>query len=60
MLIPQRLFNVISEVKKFNINYHDVNDNKMQFIGQTIATVKTTNTTLQLMLLITTAIKKHR
>ena len=38
-----------------NNDYKDVNDNKIEFIGQTNATVKTNTTTLQLPLLITKA-----
>ena len=41
--------------KKKKKNYKDVNDNKIEFRGQTLATVKTNNTTLQLPLLITKA-----
>ena len=40
---------------KLNTNYKDVNDNKIEFRGQTLATVKTNNTTLHLPLLITKA-----
>ena len=40
---------------KLNTNYKDVNNNKIEFRGQTLATVKTNNTTLQLPLLITKA-----
>ena len=54
-LIPQRLFNDTSEVTKWNTSYKDVNDNKIEFLGQTIASVKTNNTTEQLPLLITRA-----
>ena len=54
-LIPQRLFNEITNVEKMNNDYKDVNDNKIEFIGQTNATVKTNTTTLQLPLLITKA-----
>ena len=54
-LIPQRLFNEITKVEKMNNDYKDVNDNKIEFIGQTNATVKTNTTTLQLPLLITKA-----
>ena len=36
-------------------NYKDVTDNKIEFVGQTTATVKTIKTTLQLPLLITKA-----
>ena len=54
-LIPQKLFKGTSEVTKLNTNYKDVNDNKIEFRGQTLATVKTNNTTLQLPLLITKA-----
>ena len=53
-LIPQRLFNE-TKVEKMNNDYKDVNDNKVEFIGQTNATVKTNTTTLQLPLLITKA-----
>ena len=38
-----------------NNDYKDANDNKIEFIGQTNATVKTNTTTLQLLLLITKA-----
>ena len=38
-----------------NNDYKDVNDNKIEFIGQTNATVKTNTTTLQLPLLSTKA-----
>ena len=41
-------------MKKLNTSYKDVND-KSEFRGQTIATVKTNNTTLQLPLLTTKA-----
>ena len=54
-LIPQKLFKDTSEVTKLNTSYKDVNDNKIEFRGQTLATVKTNNTTLQLPLLITKA-----
>ena len=49
-LIPQRLFNDISAVTELNTSYKDVNDNKIEFLGQTKATVETNNTTLQLLL----------
>ena len=52
-LIPQRLFDNITKVEKMNTNYKDVNDNKIEFVGQTTATVKINKTTLQLPLLIT-------
>ena len=52
-LIPQRLFSDISEVTKCNTSYKDVNDNKVELLGKTKATVKTNNTTLQIPLLIT-------
>ena len=35
-----------------NTNYKDVNDSKIEIVGQTTATVKTNKTTLQLPLLI--------
>ena len=54
-LIPQCLFNDISEVTKLNSSYKDVNDNKVEFLGQTKATVTTNITALQLLLLITKA-----
>ena len=54
-LIPQRLFNDISEETKLNTNYNDVNDNKVEFPEQTNATVNTNNKTLQLPPLITKA-----
>ena len=38
-----------------NTDYKDVNDNKIEFVGQTDATVKTNTTSLQLPLLITKA-----
>ena len=50
-LIP----NEITKVQKMNNDYKDVNDNKIEFIEQTNATVKTNTTTLQLPLLITKA-----
>ena len=54
-LIPKCLFNEITKVEKMNNDYKDVNDNKIEFIGQTNATVKTNTSTLQLPLLITKA-----
>ena len=42
-----------SEVTKLNTNFKDVNDNQIEFIGQTKATVRNYNTTLQLPLPIT-------
>ena len=54
-LTPQSLFNEITRVEKMNTDYKDVNDNKIEFVGQTNATVKTNKTTLQLPLLITRA-----
>ena len=54
-LIPQRLFNKITDVEELKTNYKDVSDNKIAFLGQTKALVKTNNTTLQLPLLITKA-----
>ena len=66
-LIPQRFFNDNSEVTKLYTNYKEVNDNKIEFLRQTKATLKThkqrnkqtnkqtNNTTLQLPLLITKA-----
>ena len=54
-LIAQRLFNKITEVEQLKTNYKDVNDNKIDFLGQTKALVKTNSTTLQLPLLITKA-----
>ena len=54
-LIPQSLFNDITRVEKMNTDYKDVIDNKIEFVGQTNATVKTNKTTLQLPLLITRA-----
>ena len=44
-LIPQSLFNEITNVEKKNNDYEDVNDNKIELIGQTNATVKTNHTT---------------
>ena len=38
-----------------NANYKHANDNKIEFVGQSTATVKTNKTTLQLPLLITKA-----
>ena len=40
-LIPKGLFNEITKVEKMNNDYKDVNDNKIEFIGQTNATVNT-------------------
>ena len=54
-LIPQRLFNEIAKVEKMNNDYKNVNDNKIESIGQTNATVKINTSTLQLPLLITKA-----
>ena len=54
-LIPQRIFNSVSKKEKTNTNYKDVFDNKIEFVGQTKATVKTSKTTFQLPLLITKA-----
>ena len=51
-LIPQRLFNKTTKVEKMNTDYKDVNDNKIEFVEQTNATVKTNTTSLQLPLLI--------
>ena len=42
-------------MEDFKTNYKDVNDNKIDFLGQTKALVKTNNTTLQLPLQITKA-----
>ena len=39
-LTPQRIFNNITKVEKTNINYKDVNDNKVEFVGQTKATLR--------------------
>ena len=47
-LIPQRLFNEITKVKKLETNYKDVNNNTIEFVGSTEAMVRTNNTTLQL------------
>ena len=55
-LILQRLFNKTTKVEKMNTDYKDVNDNKIDFVGQTNATVKTNTTSLKLPLLITKAI----
>ena len=66
-LIPHGTFNDNSEVTKLYTNYKEVNDNKIEFLRQTKATIKTNkqrnkqtnkqtnNTTLQLPLLITKA-----
>ena len=54
-LIPQRLFNDTSEVTKLNTSYKDVNDNKIEFQGQTTATVETNKMMIQLPLLIAKA-----
>ena len=40
-LIPQHLFNKTTKVETKNTDYKDVNDNKIEFAGQTNATVKT-------------------
>ena len=45
-MIPQSLFNDITRVEKMNTDYKDVNDNKIEFVGQTNAAVKTNKTTL--------------
>ena len=54
-LIPQRLFNKITEVDELKTKYKDVNDNNIDFLGQRKALVKTNSTILQLPLLITKA-----
>ena len=54
-IIPHRLFHEVTKVEKMNTHYKDVNDNKIEFIGQLNATVKTNTTSLQLPLLITKA-----
>ena len=54
-LIPQRLFNETTKAEKMNTDYKIVNDNKIDFIGQTNVLVKTNTTSLQLPLLITNA-----
>ena len=54
-LIPQRLFNKTTKVEKINTDYKDVNDNKIEFVGQTNATMKTNTTAIKLPLLITKA-----
>ena len=54
-LIPQDRSNSFSKVEKLNNNCKDVNDNKIEFVGQTKATVKSNKTTLQLPLLNTEA-----
>ena len=53
--IPLRLFNKTTKVEKMNTDYKDVNDNKIEFVGQNNAMVKTKTTSLQLPLLITKA-----
>ena len=40
-LIPQRLFNNVTKMEKMNTNNKNVNDNKIEFVGQKTATVKT-------------------
>ena len=54
-LIPQRLFNKITEMEELKIKYKDVNYNKIDFLRQTKALVKSNSTTLQLPLLNTKA-----
>ena len=54
-LIPQHLFNEITKMEKMNNNYKEVNDNKIEFIGQRNPTMKTNTTTLHLPLLNTRA-----
>ena len=54
-LITQHLINDTLDVEKLNTKYKDVNDNTIECFGQTKATVKTNNTTLKLLLLITKA-----
>ena len=51
-LIPQRLFNDTSEVRKPNTSYKVVNDNKIEIRGQTTAMVKTNKMMIQLPFLI--------
>ena len=54
-LITLSLFTDITKVEKMNNDYKDVNNNNIELIGQTNATVKTNTTTLQLPLIITKA-----
>ena len=52
-LLPQRLFNETTKVEKIKTDYKDFNDNKIEFIGQTNATVETNRTSIQLSLFFT-------
>ena len=52
-LFPELLFNDITPMKPLNATYKDVNNQKIEFTGQTNALVKTNKETIELPLLIT-------
>ena len=52
-LIPECLFNDITTIKPFKTTYKDVNNQRIEFTGQTNALVKTNKETIELPLLIT-------
>ena len=54
-LVSNCLFNNKSQVEPLITTYRDVNNQKIEFIGQTQATVKTINKTIKQPLLITKA-----
>ena len=54
-LIPECLFNNITTIKPFKTTYEDVNNQRIEFTGQTNALVKTNKETIELPLLITKA-----
>ena len=54
-LIPECLFNDITTIKPLKTTYKDVNNQRIEFTGQTNALVKTNKETIELPLLITKA-----
>ena len=54
-LIPERLFNDITTIKPLKTTFKDVNNEKIEFTGQTNALVKTNKETIELPVLITKA-----
>ena len=52
-LIPNCLFNALTEVEPLITTYKDVKNQTIQFIGETKSMVKTNQETLKLLLLIT-------
>ena len=58
-LIPKCLFNDITTIKPLKTTYKDVNNQRIEFTGQTNALVKTNKETFEIPLLITKTKKKH-